>query len=115
MYVIKLFFLFTQACAKVCSRSDEHGASNWPTGVEADRCFLVQSPNRVVYFHTDDAESAKTWVEKLEEARSKVQYFAILRSCHALIQTKISIVNWIRLVTLHMYVLLRKKSVCLSM
>ena len=57
---------------RVSARSDEHTASNWPAGIDADQCFLVQSPNRIVYFHTENAESAKTWVEKIQEAKEKV-------------------------------------------
>ena len=54
------------------ARTEDHAITNWPAGIEAERCFLVQSPNRVVYIHAEDADQAKEWVEKLEAARSKV-------------------------------------------
>ena len=54
------------------ARTEEHAASNWPANIEAEKCFLVQSPNRVVYMYSEEASKTQEWVEKLLEAKEKV-------------------------------------------
>ena len=53
-------------------RGDEHTSFNWPATAAMENCFAVHSPNRVLCFIAESADVAKEWIDKVEEARKKV-------------------------------------------